>query len=210
MSENTSSQNPPVVDTPSPEGDGGKKGDAGEGDNKPVPYDSHRKLLDEKKRIQAELEAFKVEKKTREDKEAEEKGEYKKLLEQERKAREDAEGKLKNIDEQVKNARKMSAILGSAGGTIDEKWHDLVMNTALDMVAIDPDTGKVDQLSVTKAVEKLKASYPEIIKGKGGPRVPGDAPGASGPGAGKITRSEWLKLNSTQMMKYKADQIVDG
>lgn len=206
MSENPS-QNPPVGDTPSPEGDGGKPG--GE-EGRKVSYDTHRQLLDEKKKVQAELDRLLAEKKSREDKEAEEKGEYKKLLDQERQAREAAEGKLKTFGEQENNRRKMAAILGSAGGTIEEKWYDLVANSALDVVAIDPDTGKVDQMSVTKAVEKLKSTYPEIIKGKGGPGLPNNAPGAGSPGAGKILRTDWLKLSSVEMRKYKPDQIVDG
>lgn len=210
MSENHSSQNPPVGDTPSPEGDGGSQGGEGSGPKKTVEYDTHRRLLDEKKKVQAELDQLRAEKNARESKELESKGEYQKLLELERKAREEAEGKLKTFDQQEKGRRKMAAILGSAGGTIDEKWYQFVADAVLDDVAIDPDSGKIDQMSVTKAVEKLRTSYPEIIKGKGGPGLPNNAPGAGSAAANKILRSEWLKLSSKEMDKYKPDQIVDG
>jgi hypothetical protein len=201
---------PPVGETPSPEGDGGQKGGE-EGGKRTVSYDTHRQLLDEKKKVQAELDRLLEEKKSREQKELEEKGEYKKLLEQERQAREAAEGKLKTFDEQEKGRRKMAAILSAAGGTIEDKWFDLVANTALDLVAIDPDTGAVDKMSVTKAVEKLKTSYPEIIKGTGGPGLPNKHPGAAGGTPGTILRSEWEKLpTSAEMKKWKPSQIVEG
>jgi len=204
-------KNPPVGDPSNAGGEGGEGGEGGSGDKtETVAYDTHRKLLSEKKTLQAKHDELLREKQEREAKELEAKGEYQKLLEQERKAREDLEVKLKATSEQEKERRKLAAVLGAAGGTIEAKWYDLVANSVLNDVLVDPDSGEVDKMSVTKAVEKLKASYPEIIKGKAGPGLPNAHPGAGGQTPGMILRSEWMKLPSKEMLKWKPSQIADG
>lgn len=200
-------------ETPSPEGNppgggaagGGSEG-SGAGGDKNVSYDTHRRVLDEKKRIQAENEQFRKEKSEREQKELEAKGEYQKMLENERAERAKVEGELKLVREQETGRRKLGAVLSAVGGKIDAKFFGLV---PIEDVAVDPDTGEIDAMSVTKAVEKLKATYPEIIKGVGGPKLPGSQPGANSTHPDKITLSAYKKLSYAEMKKWKPSQIVD-
>lgn len=210
MSTDSQQQDGSVNDPPGGGAAGGDSkggGDEGGGKKDPaVSYDTHRRVLDEKKRIQAELEQFRKEKSEREQKELEAKGEYQKMLENERAERAKAEAKLKQVEEQETGRRKLGAILSAVGGKIDSKFFGLV---PIEDVAVDPDSGEIDAMSVTKAVEKLKATYPEIIKGTGGPKLPGQQPGSKSGQPEKIARSAWLRLSSAEMKKWKASQIVD-
>ena len=204
----TENANPPVGDTPGASGEGGAGGSGGEsgGGKSTVSYESHLKLLDEKKKLKAENDAFKAEKAKREQEELERKGEYQKMLENERKAREDAENQLKTVKEQETARRKLGAVLKGVNGSIDSKFYGLI---DIDEVQVDPDTGEIDQLSVTKAVERLKKAYPEIIKTAGGPKLPGEQPGSKSTHPDKISRAKWKDLPSSEMRKWKPEQIVD-
>jgi len=170
-----------------------------------VSYDTHRKLLDEKKKVQEERDRLRLEKDAREKKEMEARGEYQKMLEIERKAREELESKLQARDEREASARKLSAVLKSLDSEVDEKYWALLNH---DQVAIDPETGEIDRNSVAFLVETVKKTFPEILKRRGGPGFPSDAP--KGNMGGKITESEWKKLPLQEMTKYKPDQIIYG
>lgn len=209
----TNQSNPPAGDDSQTGGEGdGQNGGGGDGSGAGgkskdhVSYDTHRRLLDEKKRVQAELEQLRQEKQSREQKELEAKGEYQKLLEQERAARAELEAKLKASEEETRDRRKLASVLTAAGGTIDPKFYGLIDYSE---VIIDPATGEVDKMSVAKAVDKLKATYPEIIKKAGGPGLPNDTPGAGKGQPGTILYSAWTKLPSKEQKKWNRDQIKD-
>jgi hypothetical protein len=123
------------------------------------------------------------------------------------KAREQEAQQAKQEAEKLRNemnyARKMGAIVESLGGSVDSKWYRII---DADSVAIDPVSGEVDKMTVNKVVEDLKKEWPELIKSKPG-GIPTNFP--QGNGAGKITRSDWLKLPHKDMVKYKPDMIID-
>ncbi len=206
----------PPVGEPDGTGGAGGEGEGSGGGGSPkqtVSYDTHRKLLDEKKRLQTERDALTAEKADRERKDAEAKGDYQKLLDQERaaladerKKREGTEAKLASYEEQEKGRRKLAAILTNVGATVDSKYYGLL---PIDDVLVDPTTGEIDQNSVTRAVEKTKKQFPEILKGVGGPGMPKNQPGANGGTPGTIRYSDWKNLPSVEMDKWKREQIVD-
>lgn len=217
----TQPKNPPAGDPPGAGGQGGDPGsDDGTGADDPPPgdddestrqvsYSTHRKLLDEKKRVAAELAEIKRKDAERQAREAEEKGEFKKLLEAERARALELETKLKSAEEQETGRRKLASIINAVDGTIEPKWYGVLQEHGyLEEVIVDPDTGKVDPHSVARAVKKLRTEFPEIIKAKGKPTLPNDEPGGGGE-TSKIKRSAWMKLSSAEMKKYKPDQILE-
>lgn len=166
-----------------------------------VSIESHRKLLAEKKALQAKLQKIESERQAKEREELEKQGEFKKLLELERQRAQKLETKLSAQEEQDRSRRKLAAVLKNVGGTIHQKYYDLI---PYDSVVIDPDTGEVDSLSVTKVVESLRSSYPEIIS-KGSAKMPQHAPRG---GAKTISHAEWSKLPSKEMDKWDRSQII--
>lgn len=180
---------PPVV-TPDPTDLPPKPGDH-------VAYETHRKLLGEKKAAAerarvaeartAELEA---EDKARTEKKLQDDGEHKKMLEIREKELAEARAKIAASDAQMADSRKLDAFLNTLEGKVDRKFWNHI---DLEKVIIDPTTNEVDEMSVTKAVEQFKAEYPEIIN------IPGKGSGLppESPKGGSVTPSsvdEWKKL----------------
>ena len=169
-----------------------------------VNYDTHRKLLDEKKKIQAKLDEILARDKEREESEARKRGDFEALLkarneelDRERKAREDLESR-------IMAGRKMNAVLEALGGNVDQKWLKLI---DVSEVAVNPETGEIDQLTVARQAEALKREWPEMVQTRG--KLPTQAPKGLEGGLGMITESEWKKLGSVkEMNKYRKDQIV--
>lgn len=168
-----------------------------------VSYDTHRRLLDEKKKTQAERDQLLAEKKQREEEEAKKRGDYEALLKSRDEALAKAQADLASVRETQAKARKLAAVLDSIEGEVEPKWFSLI---DVSSVVTNPDTGEIDQMSVTKVVEGLRKTWPEMIKNPNAPRLPADAP--KGNGAGKISKEEWLKLPAKEMRVWKPDQII--
>lgn len=168
-----------------------------------VAYETHQKLLGEKKRVQADLDVLLKAQEERERKELESKGEYQKLLENERKKAEEADTKFKSLQSEMIQGRKGNAILKALDHGVDPKFFAFL---PLDQVLLDPDTGEINQTSVAKAAENFRKDFPELLKGKNGPQLPNAAPQGS---ALTISRDEWEKLKtSNEMKKWKQHQII--
>lgn len=166
-----------------------------------VAYDTHRRLLDEKKKLQDKYEVLAKEKAERERKELEEKGEWQKLVAQEKQRADEAAGKLAEYEAARLEAKKAKALIQALDGGIDEKFYNFL---PVDQILVDPETKEVNKTSVATAAENFRKTYPELLK-KPGVKMPADAP--KGNSAGTITREEWLKLPSKEMRKYKPEQI---
>ena len=168
-----------------------------------VAYETHRRLLDEKKKIQQRLEQFESERKTADEAEMVRKGELQKLLELERKRASDLETRVKAQDEERKQARKLSAIVKGLGAPVDQKWYS-VIGSHLDDVIVN-DEGEVEGMSVTSVIENLKKEWPEMLR-RPSAGMPQDAP--RGNVSATISRDEWLKLPVAEMRKWKPQQII--
>ena len=170
-----------------------------------VAYDTHRRLLDEKKKLQQQFEVLAAEKADRERKELEAKGEYQKIIELERQKKAEAESKLAELENTFLQGKKVKAFLNALGTGLDEKFYGFL---PLEDIVIDPDSKEINMTSVASAAESFKKSYPELLKSKSGVTLPNAAP--AGNSANTITRSEWLKLCSKEMLKYGPSQILGG
>jgi hypothetical protein len=167
-----------------------------------IAYDTHRKLLDEKKKVQAQLDTLLREKTERDEAEARKRGDFEALL----KAREDELSKERaarqELSDRITQGRKLNAVIDALGGNVDQKWLRLIDT---DDVVVNPETGEVDPMTVARAAESLKKQWPEMLRKTA--TLPNAAP--AGNGGGMISRADWLKLSSKEMMKYKPDQITD-
>ena len=175
-----------------------------------VAYETHRKLLSEKKRLQEQFETMKsqlskieIERQEAERKKLEEQGEYKKLLDLERSRAAKLDEELKTHTEHMRAAKKLDAVLKSVNGNIPNKYWGLIDTAS---VAIDPDTGEIDAMSVQKAVENLRKDFPEIIYAKtGSTGTPNTAPRTDT--AATLSYDQWLKLSSAKEMREKWSQV---
>lgn len=195
--------NPPVVDPSVPV----EPKDPDPTDPTPEPkgtvaYETHQKLLREKKKAdqvaaeyKAKLDAFEREK-------LEAAGEHQKIAAAEREARLALEAKLKARDEEDLMRRKLIALGNEAG--VDSKYLRFLDP---DEVAVDPETGEIDKATLVKAAQKVRTEYPAFLKKSGGTPPPADAPNGTGVPS-TITRSEWMKLSSKEMTKWKPNQII--
>lgn len=190
-------QTPPVVDSGSPAGTGeSPKPDV-------VQYETHRKLLDEKKKIQKELEDIRAREKAQKEAEDLAKGNFQKLLDE-------AQQKIKDLEQQTaRNAqleldrRKLAAVVKGIGGQIDDKWIG-VISQQIDDVAVTDD-GQLDQKSVQSLVDSLKKAWPEMLKKNQG--MPNGQPNGGSPTT--ISRSAWLALPLAEMKKWRPDQVIE-
>jgi hypothetical protein len=193
----TQNDAPVVHPSPSPVG----------GDEQPKPkdvvaYETHQKLLSEKKKLQERLDALETERKQREETELTQKGEIQKLLDLRTKEAEELRKSLTLKEERELRAKKLGAVLKGLGGSVDDKWFTVIGDHIDDVILNE--SGEIEQMSVTGVVEGLKKVWPEMIK-KSGPIMPNESPNG---GTTTIARSEWLKLPSAEMSKWRPEQII--
>lgn len=175
---------------------------SGNQENQTVSYETHRKLLDEKKKAQARLKELEDAEKRRNDEALLSEGKLKEALELREKELKEAQDKLNAVADRDRQAKKLrSVIKGLGAGDLEDKWYT-VIGQEIDEVVVD-DEGNVDPTSVQKVVEGLKKNWPEMIK-KPSANLPNGTP-AGGPQT--ISRAEWMKLSSKEMLKWRPEQI---
>ena len=164
-----------------------------------ISYESHRKLLDEKKKVQGELSVLLADKKARDESEAAKRGDFESLL----KARDEELAKERGERQQLQNrittGLKMNAVIDALGGNIDPKWYQMIDTSEV----VQSDTGEIDPMTVARVSEALKKQWPEMVKRQG--VLPANAP--QGNGGQTIPYEEWKKLPLAEMQKWKQNQI---
>lgn len=180
---------PPVVDEPQP--------------TQTVSYETHRKLLGEKKKVQEERDAFALEKAEREKKLMEERGEFQKLAELAKTEVDSLKAKLQEVESGRLAAKKANALLKALDHGIPEKFYGFL---PMDEVLVDPETGEVNAMSVAKAADNFRKNFPELIVSKTNAKFPNNAP--QGSAVSTISREEWLKLDHLEMVKWKPHQVI--
>lgn len=172
--------------------------------DKPVSYETHRKLLKERKEFEEELTRLRTEKADKEKKDLEDRGEFQKIAQNEKQRADEAAAKLAEYEQRFEQAKKLKAFLGALGSEVDEKFFGFL---PVEQIAIDPETREINMTSVAKAAETFKTQYPELLRSKTGVKLPSAAP--QGNSSGTISRSEWLGLPEKEMRKYKPHQIIE-
>lgn len=176
-------------------------------DGDKVAFETHRKLLAEKKQVAAEnaalksrLDALEADNRKREEADLKAKEDWQKLAELREKESAELKAQVEENKRIFADAKKIDGFTKSLGASIPSQYLGLIDTNE---ILIDPATGKVDEGSVTKAVENFRARYPEIIGTRKG-SLPAGAPAGSG---GGLTYEAWLKLPPKEMVARKSEVI---
>lgn len=170
-------------------------------DSESISYETHKKLLSEKKRrdeenalLKKQLEDFQAKERAREEDELKKQKNYEQLLklrEEELHKEREEKNSLRSMAEK---GIKRRSFLDAVNGLVEEQYWGLIN---LEEIAIDPTSGMPDEASVHKAAREFEKRFPLVLQNRsGGPRLPADAPRGAG---ARLTHEEWLKLPLKEM-----------
>lgn len=184
-----------------------------------VSHESHKKLLAQRKADQEKLKAMQARLQELESKEAEiakkeaeleeqklkDEGNWKALLE----AREARAAKLeeqvktlaevnKSYEDKFTNAVKLNAFKDAIGGTLKKNEYYGFVDT--NKIALDPETGVVDEKSLKQYANDFVSQFKELIAFKNPVRLPSEAGDHS---EGGLSYEEWVKLAQTNPSEAK-------
>lgn len=154
-----------------------------------VAYETHLKLLKEKKKLQEDLERYQSEARQREEADLRAKEDFKKIAELREAEAKELREKLTTVETRERNMAKLDAFLTTLDGSVDKRFWGHI---PLDKIIVDPVSGEPDPMSVAKEVEWFRKEYFDIIKKPGQATVPVTAP--QGASSANISYEEWLKL----------------
>lgn len=175
-----------------------------------VSWETHRKLLGEKKRLQESfretqerLQALETEAKERAETELKQQNRYKELWEQEKERAAKYESDLKSQGEEIQNAFKLDAFRQALGNrTIDRKYYGFIDTGK---ILMDPETGNVDSTSLQKEIERIQETFPEIVRPLDKRPLPSDYPAGSG---SKLSYEEWKTLPLAEKKKRLPEMMA--
>lgn len=193
LGENEENENEEIdrVEDQSPEGSKDKQ----------VSYESYRRVLSEKKKMQERLVKFENEQKKLAEKKLKETDNFKELLELREKELSETKQELEQRRESEVNARKLHSFLDTLDGKIHKKYWGYV---PIEKIIVDPDTNEIDKMSITKVVNEFRKEFPEIITVQESNRLPRNAPQQTTTG---LTYDEWKALPLSEMRKRQKDII---
>lgn len=165
-----------------------------EAKNETVSYETHRKLLAEKKNMQARLReiedrAGQLENNLKdiETKKLEEQNKYKELYEQVKQENSTLKGSIEDQQKAIQKAIKVDAFQKALGSkTIDQKYFGFI-NT--DNIIYDMESNAVDEMSTQKEVERILSEFPEIVRETQSKQLPTSAP-KSGVASGMLDTTQ--------------------
>ena len=181
-----------ISDLENPENPGGTEGG---NQNESVKYETYKRTLGQKKKLETELLEAKerlaeIERKEQEaeEKRLAEQGEYKKLLDLERKKREENEQKVKSYEKNLLDAHKLNAFKEKLPGKIrNNAYYDFV---DINKIVLDPETGHVDETSLNEVVNDFVSEHSALLDLGQKRQLPDNAPGSTT----ALTYDEWVKL----------------
>jgi hypothetical protein len=191
------------VDSNQSVGDGNSSvGDASSKDQ--ISRDAYEKLLSQRKKDQEklkELESFRQEILTKKQEEelklAEEKGEFRKILEQRERELNETKSKLTDYERTFTNSVKLNAVLNKLPGRLLKNEYSSFIE--LDAVAIDPESGEVDTRTVEEVANKFIKEHSFLLKAKGNNQLPNDNASPTK----TLTYEEWTKLPLKEMKEKR-------
>lgn len=153
-----------------------------------VSYETHVKLLAEKKKRDAELAEAHAKLKSFEEAKLKEEGNLKALLEMRDKEIAEAKAKADYAEQVLNDTVKLDAVLGKLSGTVKKQYFGLF---DLSKIPVDPATKLPDQLSVEKYAKEFEQTYSAIVEKPSNVQMPNHA--AQGTST-KLTYEEWKRL----------------
>jgi len=184
-------------------------GGADPGKKDKVLYETHQKLLTQLKKGQEKLKTqedqlavFEADKKAFEEKQLNDDGEVRKILELRDKEITDLKteittvtGDKEGLQRSIADSVKLNAFYEKLPGKI--KRQEYFNFVDLKQIVVDPESGEPDSGSVDLAVNSFMESYSDLVDAKGFKPPPGDAPY----GSTKLTKDEWLKMPLAEKKK---------
>jgi hypothetical protein len=173
-----------------------------------VSYDTHRKLLDEKKRLQADRDELARKIKEQEDlkaqlqkEELEKQGNFQKLLDSERAEHGKTKEELDSIRSGLEEARKRNAVMKFIAGTIPPEAASAMLN--VEGVALNAD-GSINDDTAKVVAQEFEKRHPYLVIKRQGSGMPNEA--ANG-GAKKLSYKEWCALPSSKEMQKRYNDV---
>lgn len=173
-----------------------------------VAYETHQKLLGEKKKRDEELRQarealskYEQERKDLEDKSLREKEDFKKLFESRDKELLEERARREAIESKITEAQKYKALNKALGTQVPEKFWNLV---DLDKIALDPNTGMPDEATTRVYAEQFQKDYSELFTNRQAPRLPNDGPSKGKTG---ISYEQWKALPYAEQKKRQSEVI---
>lgn len=185
-------------------------GGAAEADQQPqsVAYETHKKLLAEKKKrdeelmqTKSQLDEMRAKDRERQESELKAKEEWKKLVEIREKELADLKKQVEQRDSLILNSIKRGAVKSAINGQVPDKYVGLI---DVSKVVINPETNEPDPVSVQEVARQFEQEHRLLVLSKDGKTgLPNDAATASK----KMTVSEWRALGNSTEMKAKYNDV---
>ena len=142
-----------------------------------VSYETHKRLLAQRKadqqvnrELKAELDAIKQKQQEAEDAKLKEQGEYKKLLETREQRLKETEAERNDAYKLLTDTWKRQEIDKVLPGKIErDEYYSFI---DFEKIAFDPETKRVDKESVQMAVNEFMENHPSLIKKVNDKRLP--------------------------------------
>lgn len=133
-----------------------------------VSYETFDKLLNQRKKDREKLDTYEKQlqelsgwKKQVEESESIKKGEYEKILTTYKTENETLKGKLSEVQRSIVDGQKYNAFLDKLPGRLDR--NEFLQFVDIDKIAIDPETGVVDEKTVQATVDNFVKNYGKLI-----------------------------------------------
>lgn len=181
--------------------------------NNYVSYDTHRRLLSEKKKrdeqvaqLSARLAEFESEREAAEKAELEKQGKFKEMVDIEKKRAAELEARLNDAVTQHSNLYKLAAFNKALDGKIGGQYLDILQPIIVPRIQMD-ESGNIDEMSVTETVKFVKDTYPAFIST---PATTTGLPTSSPKGSSQdqITYQQWLDITDVNEKKKRIKDVI--
>jgi hypothetical protein len=190
--------------------DGSASGAAGDQsqDQQSVAYETHKKLLAEKKKrdeelatLKSQLEQVQAKERERQESELKAKEEWKKLVEIREKELSELKKQVEQKDSLIVTSIKRGAVKSAINGMVPDKYLGLI---DVSKVVINPETGEPDPASVQEVARSFEQEHKLLILSKDGKT---GLPHEAAAGAKKLTYQEWVALPNSKEMKARQNEV---
>lgn len=173
-----------------------------------VAYETHKKLLAEKKKrdeelsqIKSQLDEMRAKERERQESELKAKEEWKKLVEIREKEISDLKSSIEKKDSLIVTSIKRGAVKQAINGLVPDKYLGLI---DVSKVVINPETGEPDPSSVQEVARAFEQEHRMLIQSKDGKS---GLPNEAASGTRKLTYEEWTKLPTSKEMKARQSEV---
>ena len=138
-----------------------------------VKYSTYKRVVSSEKNWKAKAEELQARIESEQNAALAEQGKYKELYENAQEANNTLQNQIAQQQKDREDFMKLRAMVGAIDGKVDSKYYGLM---PIDKVLVDPETGELDQMSVTKAVETFRQEHGILIQGTKPAQMPAQAP----------------------------------